>query len=109
MNGVKEYTFVSEGDNKLSTAKSVNYVENALMANESKKRGGYLGIKIDKDHNFVEAAIANIGFVLKNQTFVLPTFEKCIAGTTIKRVLIYLQDELVYINFEKYFIKLLSI
>jgi hypothetical protein len=38
----------------------VNYIENALMANESKIRGGYQGIKVLESGVILEASMANI-------------------------------------------------
>lgn len=62
--GVKEYvTMTVEGTNEYVHAKTVNYLDNAVMANRSKEKGGYQGIKALKNNVLLEAASANIAFV----------------------------------------------
>lgn len=54
------------------------------MADYSKNQGGYIGIKLDEDGNILEGAIANIAYVLNDDTFAYPPQSKTIRGTTIK-------------------------
>lgn len=52
---------------KLVHTKTVNYLDNALMANKCKELGGYQGVKALKNGVLLEAAVANIAFVFKYQ------------------------------------------
>lgn len=95
--GVKEYTVtLGKAEHEtISSAKSTSYLENSIIANASKSKGGYLGIKIDENGHALEAAIANIGLVLKNGDFVTPPSEKIIEGTTLKKCLLHINSDLV--------------
>lgn len=88
----------------LSNAKTVNYLVNSIMADYSKKNGGYIGIKLDKDghvlvifHFFIckEGAIANIAFVLNDGTFAYPPMHKTIRGTTLRDSIEIVRRDLV--------------
>lgn len=57
----------------------MDYVENALMVNESKRRGGYQGIKALENGVLLEAAVANIAFMFGKE-FATPRFETVIEG-----------------------------
>jgi len=46
MEGVKEYVFHEEALKQKPKPKTVNYIENVKMANNSKSKGGYLGLKV---------------------------------------------------------------
>lgn len=91
--GVKEYTvsFGKQEKETISSAKSTNYLENSIVANFSKSRGGYLGIKADEDGNLLEAAIANIAIVLKSNVFLTPPPDKIVEGTTLKKCISYIE------------------
>lgn len=58
------------------------------MANASKKKGGYVGIKALENGVLLEASIANIAFIFGKQ-FATPRFETVIKGTTIIKLLKY--------------------
>ena len=76
---------------ELVHSKTVDYTHNSLMANESKKRGGYQGIKALKNGVLLEAAVANIAFMFGKE-FATPRFETVIEGTTIKKLLKYVEQ-----------------
>ena len=63
--GVKDYVvkFVKEIKNELVHTKTTNYLENAMMANASKIKGGYVGIKALESGVLLEASIANVAFI----------------------------------------------
>ncbi|EGR30778.1 zinc-binding dehydrogenase family protein, putative [Ichthyophthirius multifiliis] len=95
--GVKEYCVQlgEQQENMIKSAKSTNYLENAIIANTSKQKGGYQGLKIDENGNVLEAAMANIGIVLKNQEFWTPPGEKIVEGTTLKKCFQFMKEELI--------------
>ena len=72
-------------------SKTVNYVENSMMANESKLRGGYQGIKALENGVLLEASMANIAFIFGKE-FATPHFSTVIEGTTIKKLLKYVNE-----------------
>ncbi|KAL4457033.1 hypothetical protein ABPG74_014671 [Tetrahymena malaccensis] len=95
--GVKEFT-VTLGQHEIENiqqAKSISYLENAIIANASKSKGGYLGIKVDENGYLLEASIASIGMILKNKEFVSPPADKIIEGTTLKKCMQFLEKELI--------------
>jgi hypothetical protein len=47
----------------------------------------------------LEASIATIGVLLKNGDFVVPPFEKILAGTTVIKIFEFLEEE-VFPNYE---------
>lgn len=62
--GVKEYvTKIVDRPNEHVHAKTLNYINNAFMANQSKIKGGYQGIKALSTGVLLEAASANIAFI----------------------------------------------
>lgn len=52
------------------------------MATVSKSKNGYLGLMLDADNNILEAAMANVGILLKSGVFIIPSFDKTVSGTT---------------------------
>ena len=60
------------------------------MANKSKSLGGYQGIKAYQNGILLEAAVANIAFIFGKQ-FATPRFETVIKGTTIIKLLKYIE------------------
>lgn len=68
-----------------SNAKTVNYLELATMADYSKIRGGYFGIKTDSKGILLEGAISNIAFLLKDGRFGHPPLARTIRGTTLTK------------------------
>jgi len=90
--GVNEYvTKVVKEPKQLVHSKTIDYVENAMMANEAKLKGGYQGIKILENGVLLEAASANIAFIFGRE-FATPRLETVIEGTTLKKCLIYLEQ-----------------
>ena len=72
--GVDEYVVkIVKQPKELVHSKTVDYTHNALMANQSKKRGGYQGIKALENGVLLEAAVANIAFMFGKQ-FATPKF-----------------------------------
>ena len=63
--GVKQYVvkYVKDLKNELVHTKTTNYLQNAMMANASKKKGGYVGIKAFQNGVLLQASIANIAFI----------------------------------------------
>ena len=91
--GVKDYVvkFVKDIKNELVHTKTTNYLENAMMANASKIKGGYVGIKAFESGVLLEASIANIAFIFAKE-FATPRFETVIKGTTIIKLLKYIEQ-----------------
>lgn len=81
--------------NYFSNAKTVNYLDLATMADYSKSRGGYLGIKVDPQGNLLEGAVSNIAFVLKDGTFAHPPLTKTIRGSTLSKALKIVDNHLI--------------
>ena len=67
----------------------------ALVTKESRDQGGYLGIMTDDRGNLLETSMSNIAFVLKNGEFNVPPFDKTLIGTTVVRVLDFVNNELI--------------
>ena len=89
--GVKEFVVkLVKNPKEYVHTKTVNYIENAIMANESKKKGGYQGIKALENGVLLEASMANIAFIFGKE-FATPRFETVIEGTTIKKLLKFVE------------------
>lgn len=73
--------------NYFSNAKTVNYLALATMADYSKSRGGYFGVKVDQNGNLLEGAISNVAFVTKNKIFGYPPLSKTIRGSTLTKAI----------------------
>ncbi len=59
------------------------------MANASKMKGGYVGIKAFENGVLLEASIANIAFIFGRE-FASPRLQTVIKGTTLTKLLKYL-------------------
>ena len=91
LKGVKEYvTMFVDGTSERVHAKTVDYLDNAVMANKSKEKGGYQGIKALKSNVLLEAATSNIAFVFGKE-FATPRFEMVVKGTTIIKSLQFME------------------
>lgn len=93
----KDYT-IENVDPKLgvlAVAKTTNYVVNTIVAIESKKKGGFIGIMTTKEGIILEGSIMNVGFIWKNGDFVTPCFERVLKGTTLAKSMNYMEQELV--------------
>ena len=71
------------------------------MATESRLKGGYQGIECDKDGNLLEAGMATVAVLLKNGDFVVPPFTKILVGTTVIKILNFLENDMIP-NYAKY-------
>lgn len=81
--------------NYFSNAKTVNYLELATMADYSKTRGGYFGIKVDPQGYLLEGAISNVAFILADNTFAYPPLSKTIRGNTLNKALKIVENDLL--------------
>ncbi|CAD8121514.1 unnamed protein product [Paramecium sonneborni] len=101
--GVKEYIHLDmwTQPNYFSNAKTVNYLELATMADYSKVRGGYFGIKVDPQGNLLEGAISNVAFLTKDNTFGYPPLNKTIRGNTLNKALKIVDSDLLPKNVVK--------
>ena len=92
--GVKEYIHYDQWTQPdyFANAKTVNYLALACMADYSKSRGGYFGIKTDKEGKLLEGAVSNIAYVLKDGSFGYPPLSKTIRGTTLTKAVKILQE-----------------
>ena len=61
----------------------------------SRDKGGFLGIMTDSENNLLESPISNIAFLLEDNTFCVPPFEKTLAGTTVIRCMDYIEKYLI--------------
>lgn len=90
--GVKEVT-VKTSDvplkpTRLATMKSNNYLLNAIVCDEARKKGGYIGLQYDPVTKIVyEGSIGNIAIVDQNNVFKTVPFDNILAGTTVKRLM----------------------
>jgi branched-subunit amino acid aminotransferase/4-amino-4-deoxychorismate lyase len=50
------------------------------MANFAKKKGGYQGLKLDKEGNILEAAMANIATITKKKEFLITPTDHILEG-----------------------------
>ena len=79
----------------LASAKTTNYLVNALYTIEAKKKGGYLGIMTTKDGIVLEAPVMNVAFVWKNGDFVTSSFDRVLKGTTLIECMNLINEVLV--------------
>eukprot|EP00898_Chlorokybus_atmophyticus_P004652 jgi/Chlat1/5188/Chrsp33S05168 len=70
----------------LATAKTTNYVSNALLAMEAESRGGHYGIHI-KDGYVLESSVMNVAIVTREGELCTPQFDNILRGCTAVRVL----------------------
>lgn len=66
--------------------KSVNYLPNVLSKMEAEEKGAFVGIWLDNEGYIAEGLNMNVGFVMPDDTFVMPYFHKILSGCTAKRV-----------------------
>jgi len=114
VHGINERIIPMEEIKKnVSSSKTTNYLINALVCKKSREQGGYLGIMTDEEGNLLESPTSNIAFVLKDGSFNVPPFDKTLVGTTVLRVMEYVESELIpkglikkitrdYINIKNY-------
>lgn len=79
----------------LANAKTTNYLINSLYAIEAVKRGGNLGVMIDRNGDILEGPISNIAFVFKNGDFVIPKLTKILRGTTLIECMQFIEKKLI--------------
>jgi len=96
VNGVEDFLVnLDEIKRNVTTSKNTNYLVNAMITNMSKREGGYLGIMTDDQGNILESPMSNIAFVLNNGDFSVPPFDKTLVGTTVVRVMDYVNKFLI--------------
>lgn len=85
----------------IGVSKNTNYLVNALVTKQAREEGGYLGIMVDGEGNLLESPMSNLAFVLNNGDFNVPPFEKTLIGTTVLRVLDFVNKDLLPNGFVK--------
>lgn len=76
----------------LASAKTTNYLLNALTAMAAEDQGGSLGIGVD-EHGFItEQAVACVGFVGPDGVLRTPDFGSILESTTLRRVLEFVNE-----------------
>lgn len=79
----------------LATAKTTNYLVNALLAMEAEDKGGKLGIGFDESTGLVtESSIACVGFLGPDGVFRCPRFETILESTTLRRGLELIDEQI---------------
>lgn len=73
----------------LTIMKSTNYLVNALCAMEGREKGGHYGLQVDENGFIAEGSVNNVCFILPNNSFVTPKFDKILNGTTIERIMFF--------------------
>ena len=71
---------------RFATVKSVNYLNNVLLAGDARRRGIDVGVFATEDGGVGEAPGANLAFLTADGTLVTPSREDVLAGITIARV-----------------------
>lgn len=71
---------------RFATVKSVNYLNNVLLAGDARRRGVDVGVFATEDGGVGEAPGANLAFLTADGTLVTPSREEVLAGITIARV-----------------------
>jgi branched-subunit amino acid aminotransferase/4-amino-4-deoxychorismate lyase len=92
---VERSVFVEEIKKNIVSSKNTNYLVNAIVTKKAKEEGGYMGIMVDEHGNFLEAPTSNVAFFMNNGDFSVPPFEKTLIGTTVIRVMEYVEKELI--------------
>lgn len=96
-NGTQDFTIKrSEIIKKIEKSKTTSYLANCIINKIVKQKQGYLGIMLDDEGNMLEGPISNIAFVMKNNSFRVPSFEKTLKGTTIIKCLRYIEENMIH-------------
>ena len=96
VNGTEEFSVnIQELRNQAAKSKNTNYLINAMTTKQSKDKGGFLGIMTDSDGNLLESPISNIAFLMEDDTYCVPPFEKTLAGTTVIRCMDFIDKVLI--------------
>jgi len=96
VDGVNEWIIPMEKiKSNISSSKTTNYLLNALVTKKAKEMGGYLGIMTDENGYLLESPMSNIAFVLKDGSFNVPPFDKTLVGTTVLRIMDFVQNDLI--------------
>ena len=94
--GINETLYnINEIRDKVATAKTTNYLCSSIIACKAHEDGGYLGLISDKDGNILEGVVSNIAFVLNDDTYSVPSFEKTLPGTTAIKCLEFCEKNLI--------------
>jgi len=72
--------------------KSNNYLKHSYKSTKAKLRGGYLGIEADELDNLLEGPTSTVAVHLKSGEFVVPPADKILPGTTMLKVLAFLEQ-----------------
>ena len=70
----------------VATAKTNNYMINALVAMEAEAQGAQLGVQFEADGHLAESSVATIAVVGKDGILVSPPADSILASTTWARV-----------------------
>ena len=72
----------------LATAKTTNYLLNALTTMAAEERGGHLGINLHADGvSVAEQSVANVAIVTAAGELKVPPFDRILHGTTVSRAM----------------------
>ncbi|WP_029894081.1 aminotransferase class IV [Desulfohalovibrio reitneri] len=77
----------------LATIKSIDYLPNMLMKREAMEKGYDFPICFDEYGFLAEGAVENICLVDRAGTIVVPEFDNCLPGTTLRRALELIDPE----------------
>jgi 4-amino-4-deoxychorismate lyase len=75
--------------------KSNNYLLRSYIATESKSQGGYLAIEADHDGYLLEGSVATVAVLLGSGDFIVPPFDRRLAGTTAIKIMDFIEDEVI--------------
>jgi branched-subunit amino acid aminotransferase/4-amino-4-deoxychorismate lyase len=94
--GINEIAIPMEEVKKnISSSKTTNYIINSLVSKKARENGGYMGIMLDENGSLLECPTSNVAFLLKDGSFSVPPFDKTLVGTTIIRVLNFVENDLI--------------
>jgi len=97
--GVNEITVnLNKLKKEIKSVKTTNYLINSIIYGKAQSQNCYMGIFTDREGNLLECPTSNIGFILKDNSFCVPPFDKTIQGTTVMRLFEYVNKELINKN-----------
>ena len=58
----------------------------------SRRKGGFLGIEMDKEGYLLEGSMSTVAVLLKNGDFLVPPPDRILSGTTVLKAFDYIEN-----------------